>query len=72
MARPIVQTSAIPDEVRQTMAKPIVDDEGPDEAKVEFIVKMFMRQAKTNQAPKESERALKCIIEVAEALYGED
>ena len=54
------------------MATPNVDEEGPDEAKVELIVKMFMRQAKTDQAPKESERVLKCIIEVAEALYGED
>ena len=54
------------------MAKPIVDDEGRDEAKVDFILKMFMQQAKTNQAPKESKRALKCIIGIAEALYGED
>ena len=55
MARPIVHTSAIPDveELCQTLAKPNVDDECPDEAKVELIVKMFMRQAKTNQAPKE-------------------
>ena len=54
IARPIVHTSAIPDveEIRQTLAKPNVDDECPDEAKVDFIVKMFMRQAKTNQAPK--------------------
>ena len=54
MARPTVQASAIPDidEIRQTIAIPIVDDEGPDEAKSESVVKMFMQQAKTNQAPK--------------------
>ena len=74
MARPIVHTSAVQDvdEIRQTLAKPNVDDKGLDEAKLAFIAKIFMRQVKTNQAPKESERALKSIIEVAEALHGED
>ena len=74
MARPIVHTSAVQDveEIRQTLAIPNDEDEGPDETKDELIVKMLMRQAKTNRAPKESERALKCIIEVAEALCGED
>ena len=74
MARPIVHTSAVQDveEIRQTLAKPNVDDEGPDEARLEFIVKMFIRQAKTNQPPKEGERALKCIMEVTEALHGGD
>ena len=42
------------DEPRQTMLKPTVDDKGPDEGKVELIVEMSMRQAKTNQAPKSS------------------
>ena len=50
------------------MAKQNVDEESPDETKVEFIVKMLTRQATTNRAPKESERALKCIIKVSEAL----
>ena len=39
-----------PDETSQTMAKPIVDGKDPDEAKIEFIIKMFMQKAKTYRA----------------------